>query len=246
MKKLYIWGDSILRGVTYSEERGAHGLCRGFRLDRVRELGYEVLNYAKMGATVTRGMEIMDRTLPENLDGATVILEFGGNDSDHSWREISANPQGEHMANTPLPVFADIYAKMIERVRLAGGRPVLATLVPVDAEKYMRWISRAGSRENILSWLGDTSMLSRWQESYNTAVERLAVLTGTPILDLRRDFLLSHEYKSLMSYDGIHPTDRGHDLIEEKICEMLRRESVPETVYGDVYIALPGAVRAKE
>lgn len=80
----------------------------------------------------------------------------------------------------------------------------------------MRWISRAGSRESILSWLGDTSMLSRWQESYNTAVERLAVLTGTPILDLRRDFLLSHEYKSLMSYDGIHPTDRGHDLIEEK------------------------------
>ena len=49
-----------------------------------------------------------------------------------------------------------------------------------------------------------------------------------------------------MSYDGIHPTDRGHDLIEGKICEMLRRESVPETVYGDVYIALPGAVRAKE
>ena len=85
----------------------------------------------------------------------------------------------------------------------------------------MQTISRSNSYDNILSWLGDPSMLYRFQEHYNRIVERLAAEVGCPMIDLRGAFLLSHDYKALISADGIHPTEAGHDLIEKSLREFL-------------------------
>ncbi len=223
MKKLEIYGDSILRGVTYSAETGRYGLYSKDRFSDLHECGIETKNNSRMGATVDRGLEMLRRNLSEEAAGTVVIFEYGGNDCDYKWAEVSENPDGEFLPNTPEDVYTETYREAIRFTRERGAIPVIASLVPIDAEKYMRWISKNLSYENILRWLGDVSMLSRWQEYYSHKAERLAYETGAPLLDLRSTFLLSHDYKSLLCEDGIHPTARGHAMIDVAIAKFVKK-----------------------
>ena len=217
MKKLVIYGDSILRGITYSDQMGRHKLCQGYELKSLCSLGYEVKNRCRMGATIVRGMDILESTLDECTEGSVVLFEFGGNDCDHDWRAVSEHPSGNHTSRISESTFTDYYKTAIKKAREAGAEVIMANMIPIDADRYMQTISKGNSYENILSWLGDVSMLYRFQEHYNRLVERLSLEMGCPLIDLRSEFLLAHDYKSLISSDGIHPTDAGHDLIEKAL-----------------------------
>ena len=228
MKRLVIYGDSILRGITYSEQLGRHKICEGHGLKNLATLGYEVKNRCRMGATILRGTEMMERTLDECDADTTVIFEFGGNDCDHDWQAVSDDPRQAHFPNISLKTFNETYLRAIEKVRETGATVLMCNMIPIDAERYLKTISQGRSEENILAWLGDCSMLYRFQEHYNRAVERLATEADCPLIDLRSDFLLSHRFGELISKDGIHPTEAGHDLIEDSIREFLISHSLAE------------------
>jgi len=221
MNKLLIYGDSILRGITYSEELGKHKLCENYKLPKLAQAGFDVRNHSRMGATVTRGLDILSGNIEECEAGDTVLLEYGGNDCDYDWAAISENPNGEFLPHTPENAFLETYENAIKTAKARGARVLLATLIPVDSEKYLKWITKDRSYENIFGWLGDCSMLYRFQEHYNRLVEELARKFACPIVDFRESFLLSHKYKDLMSRDGIHPTEEGHRLVEEIMCQAL-------------------------
>ena len=222
MKQLMIFGDSILRGITYSEEMKKYRLCAGYKLPSLTELGYDVVNHSRMGATVTRGLDMLDGGLPQCDNDTVILLEYGGNDCDHNWDEVAANPAVMHLPNTPEAEFIRKYSTAIERTLATGATVIMCPLLPIDADKYMNWISQKRSREDILRWLGDVSMLYRFQEHYNDLVEQLARTYGCPLLGYRKDFLLSHRYSDLMCRDGIHPTEAGHDLIEASVANFLK------------------------
>ncbi|MGM9652268.1 MAG: SGNH/GDSL hydrolase family protein [Eubacteriales bacterium] len=217
MKKLEIYGDSILRGVMYSAESGRYDLCRKNRFEDLNELGIETKNNSRMGATIARGFELLKRNLTGEERDTVVVFEYGGNDCDYKWEDVSADPDGSFQPNTPENDFAGTYREMIRYTKAKGATPVIASLVPIDADRYMRWITRNLNYENILRWLGDVSMLSRWQEHYSRMAERLAYEEGCPLLDLRSAFLLTHNYKSMICEDGIHPTRLGHELIDRTL-----------------------------
>ena len=67
MKKLFIFGDSILKGVTFSEEANRYKICLPNYKD-LSENGIEVNNLSKMGATIEYG----ERILKEELSGMGV------------------------------------------------------------------------------------------------------------------------------------------------------------------------------
>jgi len=71
-----------------------------------------------------------------------------------------------------------------------------------------------GSPSAILSWLGDINLLYRWHENYSRTVERIAAETGCALIDVRSAFLTRHDYKSLLCFDGIHPTEAGYGIID--------------------------------
>ncbi len=218
MKRIIIYGDSILRGITYAADEGRHKLCRGYKLSTLSECGFEVINHARMGATIDKGLRLLDATLTEDIaKDSLVLLEFGGNDSDYDWAAIASDPDAEHFPKTREEDFLRMYGQAIELAQARGATVVLSSLMPIDAARYMKVITRDRSYDNILHWLGDTSMLYRFHEHYNALVRTLAAKYGCPLLDVREQFLLSHTYKSLISEDGIHPTDEGHDLIESCI-----------------------------
>lgn len=218
MCKIYLFGDSVMKGVTFSEAGNSFSIHKR-RLDVGADT--EIENRSVFGATANKVWAEMNRRLPENAEGDIVVLSFGGNDSDHDWAEVSAKPGEDHGPKTPVGEFEKLLAMCIDLAKTRGAKVLVSNLVPIDAHKYMDRISRGLSRENILCWLGSENMLYRWHEYYDCVVRSVAARLGVPVVDLRTPFLLSHEFNDLLSADGIHPTEKGHCLIDRTLSESL-------------------------
>jgi acyl-CoA thioesterase-1 len=222
LDRVYIYGDSILKATVPDENYRYH-----FHLDEIMQpyadLPVEVVNRAKMGATVTKGNALLDHDLERGLTAKYALIGFGGNDSDFDWEAIATNPEAEHGPHTALPTFLQTLTGMAERLIQRGVQPVLMTLPPIHAQKYLDFICRNGlSREKILSWLGDCEMIYRFQEMYSDAVGQLARAKNLPLLDVRSTFLQDHRFaRSMNARDGIHLTDAGYAVLFRQLAESL-------------------------
>ncbi|NLU24033.1 MAG: SGNH/GDSL hydrolase family protein [Clostridiales bacterium] len=212
-EKIYIYGDSIMKATVPDDEFHYH-----FHLNQVMQpyekLPVEIVNRAKMGATVTKGQSLLEHDLERGMEARYALLAFGGNDCDFDWSAVAASPQQEHQPHTELPHFLETLTSMIGRLKERGVQPVLMTLPPIDAGKYLNFICRDGlSREKILSWLGDCQMIYRFQEMYSDAVGHLAERLKLPLLDVRSAFLGDHNFWRMNAADGIHLTDEGYQFL---------------------------------
>ena len=147
------------------------------------------------------------------------LLEFGGNDCDYKWEEISEHPQKEHLCNTPIPVFREQYLALINLVKQNNGNPVLLSIPPIDSARYFKWVSKGLNPANILSFLGEVEAIYKWQEKYNTIVLEVAEACKVPLIDIRNSFLESGDYRDYLCEDGIHPNEKGHLLIAKSMAE---------------------------
>lgn len=219
MKRVFIFGDSILRGVYFSRSAGRHKLFSE-RFSLLKARGADVVNCSVMGATVSTGERLVKKKLGEGSGGDDVVIfEYGGNDADYLWKAISENPGGKFEPNTPEDCFAVRYGSCVEYAKSVGARVLLCSLVPLDTEKYMDWISRGLSRSSILSWLGDPQILLRRQHAYSRTAESVAARHGCPFIDLWTPFC--DRVPELISDDGIHPDPEGHRLIDSLITEAI-------------------------
>ena len=215
MKKLCLFGDSVGKGVIYDSAKKKYVYSALSFVKRLCAAGAaEIENHAKFGCTVEKGLELLEknaRSIPE-YDG--VLLEFGGNDCDFDWAAVAADADAVHVCNVPPSRFGALYASMIRRVRELGCEPVVVSITPVDAQKYCRWISRANDGAAILRFLGSPERIARWNERYNQIVLSLAADCGVRrVLDIRSPLLEQKDYSGCFCEDGIHPNEKGHDLI---------------------------------
>ena len=157
--RIMIFGDSVLKGVMYLEDgiRGKYKLYGGALESRMAGRGIELTRCCHMGATIDVGLDRMKKMLAKgtSFENTTVLLEFGGNDCAYNWREVSEHPEEAHKPKIETGRFCELYREAIALARSAGGDVMLSSLVPIDATKYMNFISRGLSYDNILSWLGD-------------------------------------------------------------------------------------------
>lgn len=214
MARVKIFGDSILQGVVFSDTANRYKLRNGNKYERLAECGFDIENHSRMGATISNGINAAEKFCNDCNEDTIVLFEFGGNDCDYNWKEISNDPEANHMPKTDPEKFVETYERAINMAKSKGFKVAVASLVPIDAQKYMKWITRDLNYENILGWLGDVSMLSRWHEYYSRMTEALAAKLDCVLIDFRHEFLLSHEYKNLMCTDGVHPTQRGYEILE--------------------------------
>ena len=220
--KIQIYGDSIMKAVLVDENYKYHQISTQLLEQLRQDTGIAATNRAHFGYTASRGQAVLQRDLDKGLDCDLALLEFGGNDCDHNWLEVAQAPEDEHLPNTPLPGFLDTIRQMILSVRERGIQPVLMTLPPLDAEKYLSCIGRRGAdTKAVLSWLGDVQMIYRWQEMYSNAIAQLAARLDLPLLDVRSRFLSRRDYGSLIARDGIHLTRQGYELIYDAFRELL-------------------------
>ena len=124
-----------------------------------------------------------------------------------------ATMDGVHLPKIPAEQFLENYRALMDLVRQTASRVWISSLVPLEAHRFLDHVSQGRSRENILTWLGDTDRIFRWQEYYNDLVCKLARELSCPLLELRPEFLKHPAFPALLSMDGIHPTQAGHDLV---------------------------------
>ena len=213
MTNIEVYGDSILKGVTFNSEKQRYSINNLFEGIE----GINVLNFSKFGCTVDKGMDIFNKNIEKGIS-KHVIVELGGNDSDFCWEEISQNPEGEYFSKNTLENFYKKYTAFIEKMKMQGAVPVIMSIIPVDAQKYLDWICRNGlNKENILSWLGDVFAIYRYQEQFSHTVERIANEQKVKLLDMRGAFLKERKMEDLFSLDGIHPSGKGQKIIKDEL-----------------------------
>jgi lysophospholipase L1-like esterase len=215
-----IWGDSILKGVVLDETNCRYQVLQNNCVERFATLTGSIIdNHSSFGMTTGKALERIKRSLirkPPVRDDI-VLIEFGGNDCDFRWDEISASPGEQHLPKTPIGQFGEALQSIIDLFRSIDIRPVLMALPPLEPGRFLDWVSRGLDRANILAWLGDVNRIYRWQEAYSDIVVQTANANGLRVLDVRKDFLVSDNYAAKFCADGMHPNEAGQTVILDSI-----------------------------
>ena len=219
-----VYGDSILRGVRFQD--GRYVIDRSWEQRLAETFGLQITNRSRFGNTIGKAMPRIEKDSETPCAGEEyAVLELGGNDCDYDWAEVADAPEAAHDCKTPPEKFMAAYRRAIRLLRDSGRKVILATLPPVNSERYLRFLCRDGlSRDNIVRWLGDVEHIYRWQESYSRMVEQLAREEKVPLIDLRGAFLRDFRRpEALLCADGIHPSMQGQGLIFDTLSGFARR-----------------------
>ena len=211
MERAFIYGDSLLKATVPDED-----MHYRFHLPEV------MVNRAKMGATVTKGLSLVEHDVQRGMDARWALVAYGGNDSDFDWEAIAAAPEQEHLPHTVLPEFIEKLRCAVQELASAGVQPVLMTLPPIDGQRYFQFISRRADGGSILRWLGDVGRIYRHQELYSDAVAALAMTEGLPLIDVRRQFLPMRDLSRYIAADGIHLTMTGYRCLFDTLAGWIR------------------------
>lgn len=223
MERAFIYGDSLLKATVPDENMHYRfhlpEVMAQYPTDRL-----EVVNRAKMGATVTKGLSLVEHDVQRGMDARWALVAYGGNDSDFDWEAIAAAPEQEHLPHTVLPEFIEKLRCAVQELASAGVQPVLMTLPPIDSARYFDFISRRSDGQRILTWLGDVGRIYRHQELYSDTVAALAMSEGLPLIDVRRQFLPLRDLPRLIAADGIHLTMPGYRRLFDTLAAWVREQ----------------------
>ena len=228
MSEIYAFGDSVLKGIILENEK--YKVCKN-RFSNICEdvLNVVIENKAKFGSTISIGEKSFEKNLSmlDNPNVEYVVLEFGGNDCDFKWQEISDNPNIEHSPNIEINEFVRMYTEIIQVIKSKNKKPVLLSLPPIDSQRYIDKFSKNLNKENILKWMNNNIyFLTNWHERYNIEVFKLAINNNVSIIDITSKFLEQKDYSLFLCEDGIHPNEEGHKIISEAIQEHISKKNI--------------------
>lgn len=186
----------------------------------VNRMRCPVRNLARYGSTILDGLKNLDRHLPEIHPGDKIVLEFGGNDCNFDWKAIAEDPTGDYEPSVTLTQFGKLYEQIIDKIRQAGATPVLLSLPALLPQRFFDFVSHGLNRDNILSWLGgDVSTIVNWHEQYNLEIFKLGARHQVEVIDISTIFFEQRNLGDYYCIDGMHPNERGHDLITQVLLQ---------------------------
>ena len=226
--KILVAGDSIAKGIMYDPDhkRYAHS-HKGFCDLIAPYLSVPLKNAARFGQTIRPGFDRLRRDIA-GLGPDIVLIEFGGNDCNYDWDEVAAAPDKDHIPATPVCEYERILNETILYCLEHGCTPVLMSLPPLDAERFLRWVGRDDPmRESILQWLGTVMHIYWWHEQYSSAIQQAALRHRVGYIDIRRAFLARGDFRDHLCIDGMHPNEQGHFLMA-RTCLSYIRDNAPD------------------
>ena len=222
IKKIGVFGDSILKGIQLDRITKKHIVKNDIDIDKIggKHL-VSIDNFSLFGSTINKGKTLLQRHLErKNFD--IVLLEHGGNDCDFNWAKIAENPSHNHIPNTPILTFVDTYIKIIHSLKEKHIEPIITTLPPLEPQRFFDWFCKGLNKDNVLKWLGSVNTIYRWQERYSRTIEYIGRMTNTIVIDLRGAFLNHFRIDDLLCEDGIHPNTKGQNIITEAFLNFTR------------------------
>ena len=212
--KAVIFGDSILRGIILNDEM-KYRISSDINYEKIeKELDIKIINYAKMGCTITKGKKVIDSVLEKEPNIKYALIEYGGNDCDYDWSAVAEVASKAYLPKTPVEDFEQNLIAIIEALKSRGIKPILMTLPPINADKYFKWICRnITSVSNVMYFLGDVDIIYRRQELYSNVIASIGYRMGVDVVDIRNEFLIRNDFPELLCEDGIHLNDKGRDVM---------------------------------
>ena len=219
-----VFGDSLGKGVIWNPQRSRYGYAPITAANVVeQELGITVLNRARFGYTAPQGLQVMEQDLASGMRCDAAVIEFGGNDCNFKWAEISQDPEARHDPATSPETYEKTLVSMVRQLLEQKIRPILLTLPPINAERYFRFL--VGDKldgANILRWLGDVHQIYRFQEMYSEIVSKVGRKLSVTMLDLRTRCLAKPDFTTrLLCDDGLHLTVEGQKFVGEQLADMV-------------------------
>ena len=236
MINVKIYGDSILRGIQINPVNKKYYVNNNIDVETLSEkYSIQIKNYSSFGCTVTKGRKMLKKGL-ENVGCDAIVMDYGGNDCDYNWKVISEDPEGNYSPNTPIDLFVETYYDIIDTLKKKGILPILTTLPPLEPQGFFNWFCRDLNKKNILTWLGEIKNIYYHQESYSKIIEKIALDTDVPLVDLRGEFLKSGNVSALLCEDGTHPNTSGQKVIASSFNNFANE--FLKTLRGDVLSAI--------
>ncbi len=236
IKKIGIWGDSILKGIVFDENAGKYRPLKNCAVNLIKNnYRLDIKNNSRFGCTAPKAEKNLEQSLNNGYSADMVLIEFGGNDCDFDWSRVSQAPDDEHFPNTPLSEYISAMSSMITNLINHKIKPVLMNLPPINAEKYFDWITKPDNvnAENVLHWLKEKNVIYRQQENYSNAVERLSAKYNIPLIDVRTPFLQIRDYSKYLCVDGIHLNEKGQEFMSKAIAGFTKKYNIFPVVQGE-------------
>ncbi|MEL7569508.1 MAG: SGNH/GDSL hydrolase family protein [Eubacteriaceae bacterium] len=215
MEKIFILGDSISKGIIFDDIKSKYSLCADSCIQKLLNLYPEYIKCkTRFGATIKYAYDYINENLT-SISQDYIFMEYGGNDCDFKWNEIAADPYKDHKPNTPLNEYSDAMEQIIQKATNAKKKIILSTIPPIDSQRYFNFFTQNDKEkgDRILIWLKEVENISRWQESYNNVIWKNAIKYKCRVADIRSPFLQTMNYLDYICMDGIHPNQRGQELI---------------------------------
>lgn len=144
-----------------------------------------------------------------------VVIQFGINDSCVDvWKTPPATEP-----RVPLATYEANLRALIADVRKAGAKPILMTTNPIRwTPKLKDLYGKPPYRPDAVDGF-EQPMLPR----YNDTVRKLAAELNVPLIDVRAAYDKAESIDDLL-LDGMHPNDRGHQLVAEMLVPVIRNQ----------------------
>lgn len=196
MHNIIIFGDSITWGAVDSKGGWVARLKNESGDNTIYNLG--ISGDTSAGVLKRLSSEATAR-LDEDLE-TVIVVAIGINDS-----QFELNTKEN---KTSLEEFSENLRKIVTEARKFGGKVKLVGLTPVNEDKVkpMPWKETHGyTNEQI--------------EKYDNAIKNVAQEADATYIEIYSKFMEGN-YKSLL-YDGLHPNDKGHELICHLVKEFI-------------------------
>jgi lysophospholipase L1-like esterase len=214
MAVIYCFGDSITYGAWDIKEGGWANQLRGY-VDELQakdpELYYLTYNLGIPGETSDGFLKRFETELAARAKAgrgtagpgeALFILAFGAND-------YTFIPSANEFVVTPEKFVTNMQSA-INIAKKTSSKILLLNITPCD---------EAICKKNY----GDRKLrINKNVEIYNSLLQDLANKNNCKLVDVYSVFT-TNQSTSLLSEDGLHPNDAGHELIFEKVREVLSK-----------------------
>lgn len=212
--KIYFLGDSITQGAGASCEQTKYVNVVG------QILGCEVRNYGEGGTriakqTVPSEESIYDRDFLMRADGmdddADLVFVFGGtNDYGHGDAALG------DMESTDEYTFCGAVNSLIKKLSARYGKEKLCFILPIH--RY--------DEDNVYGE-GNKAKAGEPLSTYVALLKEILQKNGVETLAFEKEFPIpaTNDGTDGLTVDGLHPNDKGHRILAEKICEYIRAKN---------------------
>lgn len=205
MAQIFCYGDSITYGA---DDTVLSGWVTRLRLHLENNLNFKGLIY-NMGipGETTKGLverftqETKSRIREDKTVENIFIFTYGANDS--------AFIPSKNIFRVDVNMFKNNLNKTIIEAKKFSNKIYIQTITPVVEEETVNPVNKDKSRKN------------KWVEEYNNKVLEIAKEQGIEIIDVNLAYL-KQNYKDLFCKDGLHPNDKGHELIFKTVISKLK------------------------